>query len=221
MQATFTAKQAAELSGLPYPTLGFLRARGIVTPSVRVGGNRGAANVYSFADVVALCTLTQLRATPARFETMSEVARFWTTEKARTVVEAAERAASAGVPPPAQILIITGTGAVELDTDATVLALAQKYESPVLHIVDLARLVSAVLIEATEHRMRRLHREPGPSGREPRELAGKPGQQGREGGRPESSRAGPTKKAKRRKKRMPVPALVREAGTRTPQLRGK
>jgi hypothetical protein len=191
MQATFTAKQAAELSGLPYPTLSFLRARGIVTPSVRVGGNKGAANVYSFADLVALRSLCELRATPATFDALSSVAKFWKEERARALIVAAERTAGS---PSAQILVITSTGRIALEADATVLALARKYESSVLHIVDVARLVMGVLVDATQHRLMRLHREPGASGREPPEIEWKPRRQGKreEGGsgkeRPEAAR---------------------------------
>jgi DNA-binding transcriptional MerR regulator len=171
VQATFTSKQAAELCGLPYPTLGFLRARGLLTPSIRVGGNKGAANVYSFEDIVALRCLSALRAVPSTFQAMKGVIAFWTDPEARALIAASEKAVSAKKPlPRRRVLVVTATGKVALAGNKTVNDLVEKHESAVLHIVDVSRLVDEVLVEASELRLLRLHVEPGPNGRLPREL---------------------------------------------------
>jgi hypothetical protein len=168
MQATFTAQQTAEISRMPYPTLTFLRARGLVRPSVRIGGNRGAANLYGFQDLVALRALAELRAAPSTFDSLQPVIDFLAGAQAHALVEATEKAATVeSQQPSACMLVVTASGHPSLENDMTLLRLTEKY-GPVLHVVDLRRLVKAVLVEASELRLLRVHVEPGPSGRVPR-----------------------------------------------------
>ena len=175
MQTRFTSKQAAELCGVPYPTLSFLRARGLVTPSVRAGENKGAASVWDVYDVALLRCLAELRAVPATFDTMKGVIECCRTPEARAVIEANRFDGKVDGPvPDKNLLIIKGNGTAELAGDCKVSELfsagenAEGTRAPVvLHIVDLARLAHEVSMDVTALQIVEGNAVPGPKGRLP------------------------------------------------------
>jgi DNA-binding transcriptional MerR regulator len=57
----FSARQAARIAGVPYPTLDDWGRRGYVVPSVQTASGRGSARQYSGNDIVALVAASLLR----------------------------------------------------------------------------------------------------------------------------------------------------------------
>ena len=138
---TYTMAEAAELGGVAYPTVAYLAAKNIVRPSIKVGGHQGAANVYSFTDVVALRSISELRRVPAALATMSAVAAFWSTKQGKEL--AATRARG-------KVLVVTPQGKAVLRDDASVLQLTRDHKSNVLHVINAGGLVEDVHVNATE-----------------------------------------------------------------------
>jgi DNA-binding transcriptional MerR regulator len=151
---TYTMAEAAELGGVAYPTVAYLAAKNIVRPSIKVGGHQGAANVYSFTDVLALRSISELRRVPAALATMSAVAAFWSTKQGKEL--AATRARG-------KVLVVTPAGKTVLRDDASVLKLTRDHGSNVLHVINAGGLVEDVHVNATESHF--TGRDPRPRGR--------------------------------------------------------
>jgi hypothetical protein len=164
----YTTAEAAELGGVAYPTLGYLNAKNILKPSVKLGGHQGAANAYSFADLLALRSISEIRKVPASLGTLSAVAAFWQSEEGLALADT--RALG-------KVLVVAPDGRAKLEDDASVLELTAAYKTNVLHVIDAGGLVSDVHAEATsqlinEPSPKRRGRPPGPKHRKPRSIDG-------------------------------------------------
>jgi DNA-binding transcriptional MerR regulator len=150
----YTTAEAAELGGVAYPTLGYLNAKDILKPSIRVSGHQGAANLYSFADIVALRSISALRKVPAALGTLRGVVDFWKSADGLAVVAGGA---------PGKMLVVSPEGAAKLEEGKDLLALTSKHR--VLHLVDAEALVEDLIVGAAEA----LHedREPKRRGRPP------------------------------------------------------
>jgi DNA-binding transcriptional MerR regulator len=140
----YTTAEAAELGGIAYPTLGYLNAKGILKPSVRLGGHQGAANAYSFADLVALCSISELRKGPASLGALSAVAEFWKSDEGLALADTGAED---------KVLIVTPDGKAVLENDAPVLQLSARHRTDVLHVINVGGLVDRLHLWATEQHM--------------------------------------------------------------------
>lgn len=152
----YTTAEAAELGGVAYPTLGYLNSKNILKPSVRVGGHQGAPSLYSFADILALRSISALRQVPAALGSLRGVAKFW---------QSPQGIALADGEAVGKVLVVTPSGTVTLEDDAPVLVLTGKYETNLLHVINIGGLVRCVHIEATEQHT--TEPAPKPRGRPP------------------------------------------------------
>ena len=59
--STYTAGQAASLSGIDYRNLDYYATSGVVVPSIAVAEGKGSQRLYSFGDVVALTVIKRAR----------------------------------------------------------------------------------------------------------------------------------------------------------------
>jgi DNA-binding transcriptional MerR regulator len=164
----YTTAEAAELGGLAYPTLGYLSAKNILKPSVKLSGHQGAANAYSFADLLALRSISEIRKVPASLGTLNAVAVFWQSEEGLALADT--RALG-------KVLVVTPDGRAKLENDSSVLELTAKYETNVLHVINAGGLVSDVHVEATSQHIiepspKRRGRPPGPRHRKPGSIEG-------------------------------------------------
>lgn len=163
----YTTAEAAELGGVAYPTLGYLNAKDILKPSIRVGGHQGAASLYSFADIVALRSISALRRVPAALGTLRGVVDFWKSADGLAVVAGGA---------PGKVLVVIPEGAAKLEDGKDVLALTSKHR--ILHLVDAEALVEDLIVGAAENLNE--DREPKRRGRPPGHL--KPEKERRRGG---------------------------------------
>jgi hypothetical protein len=162
----FTGPQLAELAGIPYVTLAKFVTAGVVTPSVRKGDGSGNVSVWGLADVVAVASFGALRPSPAVADRLRALFDAWHSARGRALVGAPtrSRAARSGT----TFVVVADDGRVVFEDESDLGALSKKY-GPRMFVVDAVALVEGVKLDATEKRMMRLHLEPAPSGRVPRE----------------------------------------------------
>jgi hypothetical protein len=208
----FTARQVVDLTGLPYPSLADMVKRGIVVPSKRQGIGKGNNSLFDICDVAGIAAVQFLRPKGETANLLRSAFAFWHTDEGRRLV------ASAGTKIDG-VVVLDGTGKVTFERELSVARLVEQRDAAILHLIEPNRFLQGLFGGVALHRMAGDHVQPLPSGREPRGRSLKPRQEtaGERGA--SETRTAPTKKAKRRRKGLPVPALLREAGRRTPVTR--
>jgi hypothetical protein len=152
----FTTRQAAELGEVPYPTMSFLRVEDVLRPSICEGGERGVLSRYSLEDVIALRCMSRLRKVPAAFNTLKAVAKFWQSSEGAALAQSGTD----------EILVVTEAKAALESPDATLREVILAHGTRVLHVVDVAEVVTDVRATVTENWL--LKHAPPPRGRPPR-----------------------------------------------------
>lgn len=134
---TFSAGQAAKITGLKYRALDYMAKTGLVVPAIDAAG-KGTQRQYSFRDLVALRTIRDLRAAGISLQASRRVVAWLQVAKGLTSTTEALVTS---------VLVVDPTGKKEVyfrDGDTAVSALRSPGQAALAIVVPIGELIREV-----------------------------------------------------------------------------